>query len=842
VTVRDATDLPIADATVAVTRTGQASGQPSAGAPASLEPLPAVEATTGADGRAVVEGLRPGVYRLVVTAAGFTNADVAGLSIRSGARLNRDVRLEIAGFAEQLDVAPPAEDLQVLDAFTTELSPEQIAALPEDPEELALILQQMVGGDAEIRVDGFAGALPPGVRIEDIRIRWDGGGAGSRGGGPRIEIRTRPGGDRWRSNANLSLRDERLNARNAFASERPSGQTRQYSWSANGPVVRNRTGLSVSINGSESLEQQVVRAALPGGAVASNLVDQPATRIGVTARLDHALNDAQTVSVEFRRGVSEAENQGIGELDLPERAYERQGDDGRLRVSHRTVERAFVNSFRAQVAWDGVESQPASFAPAVRVLDANTSGGAQVQGGRQTREFEVENELEFTVRRLHQITAGLTVSGVHEQGDEWRNATGTFTFPSLEAFEAGRPTTFTQRLGDPTFAYSQHQFAWHVQDDYRVRRNLVLNLGLRHDWQTGLDDWANLAPRVGLNWTPFAGRRTTVRASYGVYYSFLSTSLYEQTLLVDGARQSDLVIADPAWPDPSAGGVLQASRPPGIIRARSDLVMPSVRQIQFGVNQPLASWARLRTTYTRRTGQDQFRSRDVNAPVGGVRPDPAFRNITELESTARSLRHAFEVELSLTHDPRRIRSEIAYEWRRVRDETDGALTLPPDSLDLSGEWGRSRQDIPHRLDISASGQLPAGFRVNTAFRVQSGSPYTITTGLDGNGDGSDNERPAGVGRNTARGSVTKNLDLTLTWGLGIGQRTPADGSQPAGRGGRGGRGSDNVFRVEVYARATNVLNLVNPQRFSGVMTSPFFGMATSAAAARRVVIGTRLSF
>jgi hypothetical protein len=130
--------------------------------------------------------------------------------------------------------------------------------------------------------------------------------------------------------------------------------------------------------------------------------------------------------------------------------------------------------------------------------------------------------------------------------------------------------------------------------------------------------------------------------------------------------------------------------------------------------------------------------------------------------------------------------------------------------------------------------------VNAAFRAQSGSPYTITTGLDGNGDGINNERPAGVGRNTARGTATKNLDLTLTWGVGIGQRAPVEGTAPAR--GRGSNRTNNTFRVEVYARATNVLNLVNPQRFSGVMTSPFFGMATAAAAPRRVVIGTRVSF
>jgi hypothetical protein len=51
-----------------------------------------------------------------------------------------------------------------------------------------------------------------------------------------------------------------------------------------------------------------------------------------------------------------------------------------------------------------------------------------------------------------------------------------------------------------------------------------------------------------------------------------------------------------------------------------------------------------------------------------------------------------------------------------------------------------------------------------------------------------------------------------------------------------------IFRFEVFARASNVLNLVNPQNFSGVLTSPFFGQPTSGGAARRVVLGTRIWF
>jgi hypothetical protein len=113
-----------------------------------------------------------------------------------------------------------------------------------------------------------------------------------------------------------------------------------------------------------------------------------------------------------------------------------------------------------------------------------------------------------------------------------------------------------------------------------------------------------------------------------------------------------------------------------------------------------------------------------------------------------------------------------------------------------------------------------------------------------------------VGRNSARGAATKNLDLTLTWGASIGQRKTdtrpgaparpgagAPGRPPQGRPGnvQSSRNND-LFRFEIYARASNVLNLVNPQNFSGVQTSPFFGLPTSASAARRIVVGSRVWF
>jgi hypothetical protein len=122
--------------------------------------------------------------------------------------------------------------------------------------------------------------------------------------------------------------------------------------------------------------------------------------------------------------------------------------------------------------------------------------------------------------------------------------------------------------------------------------------------------------------------------------------------------------------------------------------------------------------------------------------------------------------------------------------------------------------------------------------VQSASPYTVTTGLDANGDGVHNERPDGIGRNSRRGAGSKTLDLALTWELHMGRRAwPPARSRPAGA---KDRPSPRV-ELELFVNASNVLNAVNFQAYSGVASSQLFGQPTSAAAPRRFSLGARMS-
>jgi hypothetical protein len=147
--------------------------------------------------------------------------------------------------------------------------------------------------------------------------------------------------------------------------------------------------------------------------------------------------------------------------------------------------------------------------------------------------------------------------------------------------------------------------------------------------------------------------------------------------------------------------------------------------------------------------------------------------------------------------------------------------------------------------------LKSRFRLGTSLRVLSALPYNITTGHDDNGDTISNDRPAGVPRNAGRGRGQIDLGMRLSWSTGFG----GPGAPPAGPqvrivrgdsadplGGMGGDPQSARYSVELYAQAYNALNHTNPLNFSGVVASPFFGQATSAAAPRRIEVGTRFTF
>src|SRR6185436_11508515 len=142
------------------------------------------------------------------------------------------------------------------------------------------------------------------------------------------------------------------------------------------------------------------------------------------------------------------------------------------------------------------------------------------------------------------------------------NYLGTYTFASLADYDARQPSTWSRRSGDPLVVYSQWQAGLFIQDDWRARKNLTVSAGLREELQTHLGDRWNFSPRAGLTWSPFRNGKTTVRAGGGVFRDWLDSETFEQTLRVDGVRQQDVVVRNPGYPNPFAGGADQQILPP----------------------------------------------------------------------------------------------------------------------------------------------------------------------------------------------------------------------------------------------------------------------------------------
>jgi hypothetical protein len=867
VLVLDQTGAAIVGATVSVIAANAKSG------------AEAKTATANDQGDATVDGLAPGRYVIQVESIGFETTQITDVNVRRGRVEKRDIQLPIAGYVEEVEVTRDKTDQNISDNFSSALTQDQIDALPDDEDEMAEQLQQMAGPGAVLRVNGFSGGrLPPKSQIAEIRFRFDPYSAENHEAGfPRVDIRTRPGNGQWRNNASLTFRDESLNARNAFAADKPSEQARRYQYSMDGPIKKGKTSFSFNIGGMNSFDTETILTNNPDGTVFDGVVSPKTDRVNFNARVEHAINKNQMLRVEFSRNANEQNQLGVGGFELYDRAYDRETRGHEFRISTSgPVFRKMRNEVRLEVDWNESLSTSLSDDLTLRVQEAFTSGGAQIAGGRKSKTIEFADNLDFALGKKHALRAGILVEGGTYRSDETRNFNGTYTFPSNEAFLAGQAQQFSQRIGDPLVEYKSFQFGAYLQDDFRVQKNLMVSYGIRYEAQTHLGDNVNLSPRASFAWTPFKSGTTTVRGGFGVFNDWYEDSLYEQALRLDGVRQRDLIVRNPTYPNVDLTGA--AASTPSVTRVASDLVMPQITRASFGVEHAFASWAQFRSNYYVQRTSDEFRAVNLNAKVNGVVPYPTLGIITYVDAVGEAKSQGIDLSMNLNYAPKRIFGTINYRLAKAMNDGDSATSLPVNGGNLDAEWGPARGDVRHRIFGFASVPLKYGLRSNLNMRYESGTPYNITTGLDDNADNVLNDRPAGVGRNSARGDGQLNIDLRLSWQKSLGQARGGDqgpggpgggpvivrapgggpgggggGRGPGGGGGGGGGGfggggfggpggNNGRVNLELFAQVSNLTNTVNYRSYSGVLTSRFFGQALSSAEPRRIELGMRVGF
>jgi hypothetical protein len=821
------------------------------------------EVASDGQGVATISSLPPGRYGVTVSFPGFETKALSDLRVRSG-DTRRDVTLSIEKLDQSVSVGRDPSTVASdpnNDRFNTVLSKQQIDALPDDPDEMESVLKEMAGPGAMIRVDGFRGGrLPPKSQIRSIRFSRDMFAAENHGGGlVFVDLTTQPGLGPLRGGFDFTFRDDSLNARNAFATEKGPEQTQQYALNLSGTLLKERTSFSLSAGGASLYDSASILAAVPGGTVNSN-IRRPSDRLNVTTRVDHALSKGHTLRASFQENQNDQQNLGVGGFNLAERAYGRTSDDRLFRIAESgSLSRSVFAETRVQLHWTAIETTSSSELPTVQVLDAFTAGGAQQAGGRTSTELEWATNLDWA-KGKHAVRAGTLVEGGSYRSDTRTNYLGTFMFESLASYEIAQPSTYSRRAGDPLVQFAQWQAGMFVQDDWRVRKNLTISGGLRQELQTHLDDRWNLSPRFGLTWSPFKSGKTTVRAGGGIFSDWLDADTYEQTLRVDGDRQQDRIVRNPGYPNPFSGGDDQDVLPASKYSLAADLAMPKRRMVNAGISQQLSSVLSVNGSVNHSVATDRFRGRNINAPLpDGSRPNPLLGNVTQVESTAQARGDSINAGLNLNIPNRRTALFANYTWLHQRNDADGPFSLPANSYNLAGEWGPVA-GVPHHV---FSGMINTAFRRNIRVgftaAARSGVPYNVTTGRDDNGDTVFNDRPAGVTRNSAWTKGMWDVGARASYAFGFGTRAAAGGMaggptvviQRIGGVGAatdmlnamgGGGAEDKRVRFELFVSAQNLFNHVNPIGYSGVMTSPFFGQPTAAMPARRIDVGLRLGF
>jgi carboxypeptidase family protein len=159
---------------------------------------------------------------------------------------------------------------------------------------------------------------------------------------------------------------------------------------------------------------------------------------------------------------------------------------------------------------------------------------------------------------------------------------------TLEYLQDLAPTSFAERSnGNAVYFGDQSAIYWYVNDNYRIRPNVTLNLGLRYEYTTtpfserlqalnsaasvpglitfGAPQWSkdNFAPRVGIAWSPGTSGRTSIRAGFGEAFDTLFDNLGLLTLPPQLSSTNDCVQLLGGYPCASNGFLASGGILPG---------------------------------------------------------------------------------------------------------------------------------------------------------------------------------------------------------------------------------------------------------------------------------------
>jgi hypothetical protein len=145
--------------------------------------------------------------------------------------------------------------------------------------------------------------------------------------------------------------------------------------------------------------------------------------------------------------------------------------------------------------------------------------GSSTSGATDRRESRVQGqEILSWVHGDHSLKFGADLQRISSTFIDLSDISGTFSFANATDFIANAPSRFRQNFQSESTQANTYM-GFFVQDEWRLRPNLVLSYGLRYENETIIKDRNNWGPRVSVAYDPFKDGKTVIRFGAGLFYN-----------------------------------------------------------------------------------------------------------------------------------------------------------------------------------------------------------------------------------------------------------------------------------------------------------------------------------
>src|SRR5688572_13114235 len=263
-------------------------------------------------------------------------------------------------------------------------------------------------------------------------------------------------------------------------------------------------------------------------------VSTPSKKTIFTTRLDHQFTETHHGSLLYQLGRQDNLRQFGGGNRLAEALVGRtRGTDAISYTDNFVFSSNLVNQARVQFSrlTPGVRASSGR-RPVVLIAvndplpstDPQQRSGTLVAGSstsgatdRSEVRWQFQDVLSW-VAGSHSLKFGGDMQQVRSTFIDLTDISGTFSFDSAADFIANTPNRFRQNFQAESTQNNTY-LGFFIQDEWRIKSNLILSYGLRWERESIVPDVNNWGPRLSLAFDPFKSGKTVIRIGAGIFYN-----------------------------------------------------------------------------------------------------------------------------------------------------------------------------------------------------------------------------------------------------------------------------------------------------------------------------------